>query len=107
MIDEVMMVLEGRHGRLLEQMKMRMEEAAQDLCFEECSQTAGSDPSLGSGCGEAENRLLDNIDQILSAMPGWRTWRVRPGVLRCAVAKSLAMSTSSQMLLSKKPEVRS
>ncbi len=63
MIDEVMMVLEGRHGRLLEQMKMRMEEAAQDLRFEEAAKLRDQIQALAAVVEKQKIVSLDNIDQ--------------------------------------------
>jgi len=63
MIDEVMLVLEGRHEKLLQELTRRMEAAAAELRFEEAARLRDQIQSLKTVIEKQKIVSLENIDQ--------------------------------------------
>ncbi len=63
MIDEVVLVLEGRHGKLLQGMERRMQTAAQELRFEEAARLRDQIQALTAVVEKQKIVSFENIDQ--------------------------------------------
>ncbi len=63
MIDEMMLVLEGRHEKLLQELTQRMQAAAEALRFEEAARLRDQIQSLTTVVERQKIVSLDNIDQ--------------------------------------------
>lgn len=67
MIDEVVLILEGRHSKLLDGLESRMQAAAKELRFEEAARLRDQIQALASVVEKQKMVSFDNIDQdILS-----------------------------------------
>ncbi|NMB24099.1 MAG: excinuclease ABC subunit UvrC [Firmicutes bacterium] len=63
MIDEVVLILEGRHSRLLDGLEKRMQAAAQELRFEEAARLRDQIQSLAAVVEKQKMVSFDNVDQ--------------------------------------------
>ena len=63
MIEEVMLVLEGRHEKLLDGLKQRMQVAAEELRFEEAARVRDQIQALAAVVEKQKIVSLENLDQ--------------------------------------------
>ena len=68
MIEEVMLVLEGRHERLLAALEQRMQKAAAELRFEEAARVRDQIQALASVVEKQKIVSFENIDQDIMGL---------------------------------------